>query len=100
MWNISAGLNFYYVVLVRNRFYGINRLFIYCSSPLIVTSVLHRLMAQGWMGPELAAMDKVMGHSSDLYIHEFTLKNSFLLKNAIEDIEKCDEKYLLQKYRQ
>ena len=57
-------------------------------------------MAQGWMGPELAAMDKVMGHSSDLYIHEFTLKNSFLLKNAIEDIEKCDEKYLLQKYRQ
>ena len=39
------------------------------------------------MGPELAAMDKVMYHSSDLYIHEFTLKNSLLLKNAIEDIE-------------
>ena len=52
------------------------------------------------MGPELAAMDKVMYHSSDLYIHEFTLKNSLLLKNAIEDIEKSDEKYLLQTYRQ
>ena len=24
-------------------------------------------------------------------IHEFTLKNSLLLKNAIEDIEKCDK---------
>ena len=52
------------------------------------------------MGPEFAAMDKVMRHSSDIYIHEFTLKNSLLLKNAIQDIEKSDEKYLLQKYRQ
>ena len=52
------------------------------------------------MGPEFAAMDKVMRHSSGIYIHEFTLKNSLLLKNAIQDIEKSDKKYLLQKYRQ
>ena len=52
------------------------------------------------MGPEFAAMDKVMRHSSDLYINQFTLKNSLLLKNAIQDIEKSDKKYLLQKYRQ
>ena len=67
---------------------------------MIVTSVSHRLMEYGWMGPEFAAMDKVMRHSSDLYINQFTLKNSLLLKNAIQDIEKSDKKYLLQKYRQ
>ena len=56
-------------------------------------------MGQGWMGPELAAMDKVLCHSSDLYIHKFLMKHQILLKNELELIENFDKQYLMQTYR-
>ena len=66
---------------------------------LIVTSVLRRLIENGWMGPEWAAMNKVLCHSSELYIHIFTRRLPIRLKNAIEFIENADKQYLLQTYR-
>ena len=56
-------------------------------------------MEHGWMGPEWAAMDKVLGHLSELYIHIFTRRLPILLKNAIKFIENADEQYLHQTYR-
>ena len=61
--------------------------------------VAQGLMGQGWMGPEYAAISKVLSHSCDLYIHECLMKPQILLKNAIKCIEQLDEQYLLQIYR-
>ena len=66
---------------------------------LIATSVLRRLVEHGWMGPEWAAMDKVLGHLSELYIHILIRRLPILLKNAIQFIENADEQHLLQTYR-
>jgi len=66
---------------------------------MIVTSILRRLVENGWMGPEWAAMNKVLCHSSELYIHSFTRRLPIRLKNAIEFIENADKQYLLQTYR-
>jgi len=51
------------------------------------------------MGPEWAAMDKVLGHLSEQYMHIFIRRLPILLKNAIQFIENADEQYLLQTYR-
>ena len=63
-----------------------------------VRNILQRMAEHGWMGPEFAAMDKVIRYSAQLYIHEFIRQCPIMLKDAIKFIQ-SDELYLLQTYK-
>ena len=65
---------------------------------LKVRNILQRITEYGWMGPEWAALDKVIRHSGQLVVHEFIRKCPIILKDALKFIE-SDELQLKQKYR-
>ena len=50
------------------------------------------------MGPEWAALDKVMRHSGQMVLHECIRKCPIILKDAVRFIG-SDEVYLKQAYR-
>ena len=64
---------------------------------LKVRNILQRITEYGWMGPEWAALDKVVRHSGQLVVHEFIRKCPIILKDALKFIE-SDELQLKQKY--
>ena len=61
-------------------------------------NILQRIVENGLLGPEWAAMDKVLRHSAQLSLHEFLRKCPIMLKDAMKFIEN-DEVYLKQAYR-
>jgi len=65
---------------------------------LEVRNILQRIAEHGWMGPEWAALDKVIRDSGQLVLHEFIRKCPIILKDAVRFIE-SDEIYLKQAYR-
>ena len=65
---------------------------------LEVRNILQRIAEHGWMGPEWAALDKVIRHSGQLVLHEFIRKCPIILKDAVRFIG-SDEAYLKQAYR-
>ena len=65
---------------------------------LEVRNILQRIAEHGWMGPEWAALDKVVRHSGQLVLHEFIRKCPIILKDALRFIE-SDELQLKQTYR-
>ena len=65
---------------------------------LEVRNILQRIAEHGWMGPEWAALDKVVRHSGQLVVHEFIRKCPIILKDSLKFIE-SDEVQLKQTYR-
>ena len=61
-------------------------------------NILQRIVENGLLGPEWAAMDKVLRHSAELLLHEFLRKCPIMLKDALKFIEN-DEVFLKQTYK-